>query len=222
MEHAGEVDATVPLMELLATSPQILGHDGLNYVSEIHRIAEHAGLRVPSPPTLEQLVALSRAGHIDAGGPDAGGDLWCPLPGQSDVDPVRQLRERLRRAILDEGGREACERLTEAAEAYSLHPALGTGGSSSVRTSRQDVAARLASRLVPAAMGVVSRGLLSRVRFCADPWCRSPFVDRTRNRSAACCSPRCAGRLRKRRLRGGEVMVGVPVGGRSNGPASPL
>ena len=93
-------------------------------------------------------------------------------------------------------------RLTATARVYALAPALtDDDGVLTVFTAREDVAGRLASRLVPAAMAVVAEGFLSRIRRCSDPWCRSPFIDRTRNGSAVSCSRKCAERIRKQRLR---------------------
>lgn len=184
------------LMELVSTAPQVLGHEGLNYVSDIDRILTRSGLRVPPEPTLEEIVR-----GVDLGGGEPDDPLWCPLPGESDIDDVRGLRQRLWRGVFRDGGRDAREELNAAAVRFGLTPALTCDGRAAVLATHEDVAARLASRLVPAAMNLVADGLLSRISFCDDPWCRSPFFDRTRNGRRTYCSPRCAARLRKRRLR---------------------
>ena len=184
----------------MATSPQFLGHDGLNYLNEIRRIGERAGLEIPRAPTLAEIIA-GASDRDDAHGEDP---LWCPVPGDSDLDAIRELRERLCEALFGDQGADVCSRLTLIALDYSLIPALNSDGCLTVHTNRGDVAGRFASRLVPAAMALVSERLLARIRFCADLWCRSPFLDRTRNGSAMCCSARCSARLRKRRFRAGE------------------
>jgi hypothetical protein len=198
MEVREDVDSVAALTGLVATSPSFLGIDGLHYVNQLRRLAEQAGLNVPPELTVEEMVALG-ADWSDDGDPSD--PRWCPFPGQSDIIPVRELRESLRSSLFEDDGREASARLTAGARNYGLTPALTADDLPAVATDREDVAGRLASRLIPAAMELVSRGLLARVRLCADPWCRSPFIDRTRNGSAASCSPRCSERVRKRRYR---------------------
>jgi predicted RNA-binding Zn ribbon-like protein len=166
------LDPIAALIALLATSPLFEHDDGLHYVSQLDSIAERAGLRLPEEKSLA-----------------------------SDIGPVRRLREILVAALFDDDAAYAAERLTLAALDYGLHPELSHDGGQTVASNRTDFVGRLAARLVPTAMELVAEGLMTRLRICSDVWCRSPFLDRTRNRNARFCSPNCSARTRMRRFR---------------------
>ncbi|MDQ4502992.1 CGNR zinc finger domain-containing protein [Sinomonas sp. ASV322] len=199
--------AVSALMELLATSPSFLeiggiAFDGLNHVNQLRALSERAGLAVPRELSVEEIFALRGKEPLDALSLDDPG--WCPSPGISDVAAVRRLRETLRDALFASGApseKMAARRLTSAARGYLLTPALTDRGDLMVQTSQSDFSSRLAARLVPAAMRLVADGQMHRLGRCAEPWCRSPFVDRSRNGSAAYCGARCASRARMRRHR---------------------
>ncbi|MEA5454941.1 CGNR zinc finger domain-containing protein [Sinomonas sp. JGH33] len=215
MERDTETSEACPidaLFDLASSSPRILGFEGLHRAHQIDQIAIRAGLRLPRELSLEELYA-----------PDAGGDrardegpadpCFCPLPMSSDLAPVSHLREILCEALFDDFGRpldvdrdqghrlnRARDGLTQAALDYGLSPALTALGLV-VQTTREDVTGRVASKLIPAAMGLLADGLMTRVRRCAEPWCRAPFFDHSRNARAQFCSQLCAARVRKRRER---------------------
>ncbi|NUP73235.1 MAG: CGNR zinc finger domain-containing protein [Sinomonas sp.] len=203
-----DIDPIAALLELASTSPRLVGIEGLNYVTQLDRVAVRSGLSVPSAPSLEEIAAFRGADRSRAERPADAAEC-CPLPGLSDLGPVAQLRETLCAALFDEEGSPNCgpavyiagERLTRAALEYGLLPALTRDGRLTVDSARADVAGRLASRLVPAAMSLVADGLMPRLRTCSDVWCRAPFLDRTRNGCAQFCSRTCAARVRKRRQR---------------------
>lgn len=167
-------DPIAALMELLATSPMFEPGDGLNYVNQLKRVAERAGLKLPEEVTLYEL-AIGAFSDEDTGEVD-----WCPLPGVSDLVKVRGLRELLAGALYIDEGSRASERLTLAALDYGLHPAVTDDGVQAVRSSRQDFVGRLAARLVPATMRILAEELTDRLKICSDVGCRSPFLDRTR------------------------------------------
>lgn len=206
-EDRPDADPIAALLELATTSPRFLGVEGLYYCDQIGRVAVRAGLKVPPRPSLEDIVTRRGTDPFSTDG--AADPIWCPLPGEHDLVPVSELREALCAALFEADGTPrtglasdgASEQLTAAALEYGLAPALTPDGVMTVLSTRVDLAGRLASKLVPAAMSLVADGLMLRLRRCSDPWCRAPFLDRTRNGIAASCSRSCSERARKRRQR---------------------
>lgn len=125
----------------------------------------------------------------------------------ADAAAARELRDALVLVLLahageqDEPGRaEAEEYLRRGAELYPLAPVITASG---VRLTpvRSGVPGALAGMLA-AASDVALRGSWMRLKACRNPPCHLGFYDRTRNSSAAYCSPnRCGAQVAMRSYR---------------------
>ncbi|MFC9325637.1 CGNR zinc finger domain-containing protein [Kitasatospora sp. NPDC057015] len=125
----------------------------------------------------------------------------------ADAAAARELRDALVRVLLahagegDLPGRAAAEEyLHRSAELYPLAPVITASGVR-LEPTRGGVPGALATMLA-AASDVAMRGSWMRLKACRNPPCHLAFYDRTRNSSAAYCSPnRCGAQVAMRSYR---------------------
>jgi predicted RNA-binding Zn ribbon-like protein len=116
---------------------------------------------------------------------------------ERDIEPVRQLRGRLRRAFesTDEG--EAVAELNalalQAKAVPQLEPANG-GWAFRYGSGERSLATELAGRAAIALLEVIERDGWDRFGLCAASPCCCVYVDRSRNRSRRYCCGLCADR----------------------------
>lgn len=125
----------------------------------------------------------------------------------ADAAAARELRDALVIVLLahageqDEAGRAGAEEyLRRSAELYPLAPVITASGVHLAPT-QSGVPGALATMLA-AASDVALRGSWMRLKACRNPPCHLGFYDRTRNSSAAYCSPnRCGAQVAMRTYR---------------------
>ncbi|GGW62005.1 CGNR zinc finger domain-containing protein [Streptomyces xantholiticus] len=125
----------------------------------------------------------------------------------ADAAAARELRDALVLVLLahageqdDQGRTGAEEYLRRSAELYPLAPVITASGVHLAPT-RSGVPGALA-RVLAAASEVALRGAWMRLKACRNPPCHLGFYDRTRNSSAAYCSPnRCGAQVAMRTYR---------------------
>ncbi|OEJ23645.1 hypothetical protein AR457_03185 [Streptomyces agglomeratus] len=137
-------------------------------------------------------------------------ELAAPASLVTDADAAaaRELRDALVCVLLahagepdaDQSRADAEEHLRRSAELYPLAPVITASGVHLAPTSG-GVPGALA-QLLAAAADVALRGDWMRLKACRNPPCHLGFYDRTRNSSAAYCSPnRCGAQVAMRSYR---------------------
>ncbi len=114
----------------------------------------------------------------------------------SDAGSLRRFRDALRSMLDDADDDEAAAEVNEALGRCAI----------SLRGHRAEVLAPPSGGATSILAAILARAALdgswARVRLCADPRCRTAFLDRTRNGSATWCSPAgCGNRNRVARHR---------------------
>jgi predicted RNA-binding Zn ribbon-like protein len=116
---------------------------------------------------------------------------------ERDIEPVRQVRDRLRRAFESTDEAEAVAELNalalRAKAVPRLEPANG-GWAFRYGPGEQSVANELAGRAAVALLEVIERDGWDRFGLCAAAPCCCVYVDRSRNRSRRYCCGLCADR----------------------------
>lgn len=116
---------------------------------------------------------------------------------ESDLAPLRRVRDRLRRAFEAESDEVAVRELNALAREAGAIPQLErTNGRWQFRYGRgqRSLAAEIAGRTSVALLGVVEQEGWDRFGLCAASPCCCVFVDRSRNRSRRYCCHYCADR----------------------------
>ena len=116
---------------------------------------------------------------------------------ESDLAPLRAMRDRLRKAFRATDEAEAVEELNAlACEAGSIPQLERKNGGWAFRygIGRPTLVDALAGRASVALLGVIEEGGWSRFGLCAASPCCCVFVDRSRNRSRRYCCHYCADR----------------------------
>ena len=116
---------------------------------------------------------------------------------EEDLEPIRRMRNRLRRAF--EAGDEAAavSELNDLARQSGAVPQLereNGGWAFRYGIGQRPLATQLAARSAVALLGVVEEGGWSRFGRCAASPCCCVYVDRSRNRSRRYCCDLCADR----------------------------
>jgi predicted RNA-binding Zn ribbon-like protein len=116
---------------------------------------------------------------------------------ERDIEPVRQVRDRLRRAFESTDEAEAVAELNALAlrvkAVPQLQPANG-GWAFHYGVGEQSLANELAGRAAVALLEVIERDGWDRFGLCAAAPCCCVYVDRSRNRSRRYCCGLCADR----------------------------
>jgi predicted RNA-binding Zn ribbon-like protein len=116
---------------------------------------------------------------------------------ESDIEPVRQVRGRLRRAFESNDEADAVAELNEIARRAKAVPQLerASGGwAFHYGTGERTLATELAARASVALLEVIERDGWDRFGLCAAAPCCCVYVDRSRNRSRRYCCGLCADR----------------------------
>ncbi|HEX5468840.1 MAG TPA: CGNR zinc finger domain-containing protein [Gaiellaceae bacterium] len=116
---------------------------------------------------------------------------------ESDLAPVRRVRDRLRRAFEAKDDERAVLELNGLAREAGAVPQLEReGGAWAFRygSGSRPLATELAGRTAVALLGVIEREGWGRFGLCAAAPCCCVFVDRSRNRSRRYCCELCADR----------------------------
>lgn len=126
------------------------------------------------------------------------------VAGESDLNELKQLRERLRRVFEAGDVGEAARVLNEIADDARAVPRLEpSDGTWSIRfgPGERSVAAHIGATAAGALIEVVQAHGLTRFGTCAGAPCTGAFVDRTKNRSKRYCCELCADRDAQRQHR---------------------
>ena len=130
---------------------------------------------------------------------------------ESDLAPVRAMRDRLRSAFEADDAGVAVSVLNELAREADAIPQLereNGGWAFRYGPARRPLATELAARASIALLGVIEQEGWSRFGLCAASPCCCVFIDRSRNRSRRYCCDLCADRAtqaaarRRRKERG--------------------
>lgn len=116
---------------------------------------------------------------------------------ESDVAPVRRVRDRLRRAFEASSEAGAVAELNALAREAKAVPQLereNGGWAFRYGSGPRSLASELAGRASVALLGVVERDGWDRFGLCAAAPCCCVYVDRSRNRSRRYCCGLCADR----------------------------
>lgn len=118
---------------------------------------------------------------------------------------LRELREALRLTLLAHAGlaraEEAAAALTPVCERSTLTVTIGPAGAPEVTGTGTGTDALVNDVLAAVAVASID-GSWSRMKACADPGCRSAFLDATKNGSTRyCATGGCASRARQRAFR---------------------
>jgi predicted RNA-binding Zn ribbon-like protein len=121
-----------------------------------------------------------------------------------DLDPVRRVRDRLRRAFDFDREEDAVAELNKLAKDAGAVPQLereNGGWAFRYGAGRRSVADELAGRSAVALLEVIEQGGWNRFGLCAASPCCCVYVDRSRNRSRRYCCELCADRATQAALR---------------------
>jgi predicted RNA-binding Zn ribbon-like protein len=114
-----------------------------------------------------------------------------------DLEAVRRVRDRLRRAFDAAGAQEAVAELNALAREAGAVPQLerrSGGWRFRYGAERRSIASDIAARASVALLGVIEQGGWERFGLCAAAPCCCVYVDRSRNRSRRYCCELCADR----------------------------
>jgi predicted RNA-binding Zn ribbon-like protein len=135
---------------------------------------------------------------------------WFELPeaadhaSEHDVDELRRVRDRLRRAFEAASEDEAVEELNALARGSRAVPQLerrNGGWGFRYGAGSRPLATELAGRSAVALLEVIERGGWDRFGLCSAAPCCCVYVDRSRNRSRRYCCELCADRATQAALR---------------------
>lgn len=122
----------------------------------------------------------------------------------ADAATARELREALVDVLLSHAGEGSApvaeEHLRRSGELHPVLPIVSSVGASFLPA--QPGVPGVLARILAAAAELAVRGTWPRVKACRNPPCHLGFYDRTRNTSAAYCSPnRCGAQVAMRAYR---------------------
>jgi predicted RNA-binding Zn ribbon-like protein len=161
------------------------------------------------PELLRDLAALrhllARSDHHDL----------SELARDDDLDPVREVRARIRGVFEAAGEAEAVNDLNDVVAGLRAIPRLvrrdGIWVLDHVATTRRDVAGAIAARAATAMLELIRDGGWERIGLCGAAPCCCVYVDRSKNRSRRYCCQLCADRMAHaayRRRRAGPRVAG--------------
>ena len=116
---------------------------------------------------------------------------------EADRQRVLAVREAWRSLLGDSPTSEAVETLNAATEAALLRPRHDADGLIRLEPATDGADAAL-GRLLAIALRAQVDGRWQRFKACASPTCQATFYDRSNNRSARWCRPRCGNRFSSR------------------------
>ncbi len=122
----------------------------------------------------------------------------APFVREADVEPVRELRARLRLAFAASGEEEAVAVLNAILRDYGTAPqlVLGEGGwDYRFDPPAAGLVGVLAAETASALLEVIRREGWARFGICEATGCADVYVDHSRNRSRRYCSPACNDRM---------------------------